>query len=82
MIITGIETHICVTQTAIDGVNGGYRVCVVSDAVSSRNLNDKAVGLERMRQNNVTVVSTEMLIYELLKKAGTPEFKEALKLIK
>jgi nicotinamidase-related amidase len=82
LIITGIETHICVTQTAIEGLNDGYAVFVVSDAVSSRSLDDKAIGLERMRQSGVTIVSTEMLIYELLKKAGTPEFKEALKLIK
>lgn len=82
LILTGIETHICISQTAIEGVDLGYRLCVVSDAVSSRNLDDKAVGLDRLRESGVTIVSTEMLIYELLKKAGTPEFKETLKLIK
>ncbi|MCW4020637.1 MAG: hydrolase [Candidatus Bathyarchaeota archaeon] len=82
LIIVGIEAHICVTQTALESSNNGYRVCVVSDAVSSRNLEDKAVALERLRQNGITVASTEMLIYEILEKAGAPEFKEALKLVK
>lgn len=81
LILTGIETHICVTQTAIEG-SSSYRVCVVGDATSSRNLEDKQVGLERMKQNGVTILSTEMLIYEILRKAGTNEFKEALKLVR
>ena len=82
LIIAGIEAHICVVQTAIEGLCSGYNVCVVEDAVSSRKLSDKATAIERMRQSGVTIVSTEMLMYELLKKAGTPEFKETLKLIK
>jgi len=77
-----LESHICITQTSIEGLGGGYRACVVSDAVSSRKPGDKAISLERMRQSGVVMVSTEMLIYELLRKAGTPEFKEALKLVK
>jgi nicotinamidase-related amidase len=82
LIIVGIEAHICVTQTAIDGRQTGYRICVVEDAISSRNLGDKAAAIERMRQNGVTIVTSEMLIYEILKKAGTREFKQALKLVK
>jgi len=82
LIITGIEAHICVSQTAIEGLSNGYRVCVIGDAVSSRSLEDKAISLERMRQCGVTIASTEMIIYELLKKAATPEFKKALILIK
>jgi len=82
LIITGIEAHICVSQTAIEGLSNGYRVCVIGDAVSSRSLEDKAISLERMRQCGVTIASTEMIIYELLKKAATPEFKKALKLVK
>ncbi len=81
IILTGIETHICVSQTAIEGLSS-HRMCVVSDAVSSRNIEDKHIGLERMKQSGVTIVSTEMLIYEILKKAGTNEFREALKLVK
>lgn len=82
LIIIGIETHICVMQTAIEGVEEGFRVCVISDATSSRNLEDKMIALERLRNSGVIVASTEMLIYELLKRAGTQEFREALKLIK
>ena len=82
LIITGIEAHICITQTAIEGLENGFRTYVVEDATSSRSLEDKATAIHRIRQNGVTVVSTEMLIYELLKKAGTPEFKETLKLVK
>jgi len=82
LILTGIEAHICVAQTAIEGLEKGFRMCVVEDAVSSRNPQDKAAATERMRQSGVTVVSTEMLIYELLGKAGTPEFRETLKLVK
>lgn len=82
LIIVGIETHICVMQTAIEGVKEGFKVCVVSDATSSRNPEDKSAALERLRDNDIIVASTEMLIYELLKRAGTQEFREALKLIK
>jgi len=82
LILAGIETHICVTQTAIEGLENGYKIYVVEDATSSRTLQDKATAINRMRQNGATIVSTEMLIYEILKKAGTPEFKETLKLVK
>ena len=82
LILSGIEAHICVAQTAVEGVDNGFRVVVVEDATSSRNLEDKAIAVQRMMQSGVTVVSTEMLIYELLKKAGTPEFRETLKLVK
>ncbi|MEM2961021.1 MAG: hydrolase [Candidatus Bathyarchaeia archaeon] len=82
LILVGIETHICIMQTSIEGISDGYRICVVSDATSSRNIEDKNVAVERMRQSGVTVTSTEMLIYELLRKAGTQEFREALKLVK
>lgn len=81
VILTGIETHICISQTAIDG-SSKYRMCVVSDAVSSRSIEERSVGLERMIQDGVTILSTEMLIYEILRKAGTNEFKASLKLVK
>ncbi len=82
LIIIGIEAHICVAQTSIEGVKYGYRVCVVSDATSSRKIEDKNIAIERMRQSGVIVTSTEMLMYELLRKAETREFREALELIK
>jgi len=81
VIIAGIESHICITQTVLH-LLPGYRVHVVSDAVSSRAKKNVEVALERMRQSGAVISSTEMVIYELLEKAGTPEFKEALKLVK
>jgi nicotinamidase-related amidase len=81
MIITGVEAHICVAQTALHAVSG-YQVQVVSDAVSSRSLHNRDVALRRMEQGGIAVTSTEMVIYELLEKAGTDIFKEVLKLVK
>jgi len=81
LIVTGIETHICVTQTALDGIRE-YGVHVVSDAVASRSIEDKVVALDRLKQNDVTITTTEMLMYELLTKAGTDEFRKALGFLK
>ena len=82
LVLTGIEAHICVAQTAIEALTYGYRVYAVHDAISSRRLEDKTVAVERMRQHGVTIVTSEMLMYEILRKAGTPEFKKVLKLVK
>jgi isochorismate hydrolase len=81
LIITGIEAHICVAQTALHALSD-YAAHVVSDAVSSRSPHNWEVAVERMRHEGVTITSTEMVIYELLGKAGTDQFREALKLIK
>ena len=81
LIITGIEAHICVSQTALHALSR-HSVHVVSDAVSSRSLHNKEIALERMRQAGIIATSAEMVIYELLGKAGTDEFREVLKLIK
>jgi nicotinamidase-related amidase len=82
VILAGIESHICVTQTALHLLAEGYRVHVAGDAVSSRSPQDRSVALERMRQAGAVVSSTEMVIYELLGKAGTDEFREVLRLVK
>jgi len=81
VILAGIESHICVTQTALS-LLPLFDVHVIADAVSSRTEANKQVALERMRFNGATVSCTEMFIYEVLKRAGTDEFKAALKLIK
>ncbi len=81
LIITGVEAHVCVAQTALSGLSD-YTVHVVSDAISSRSLHNREVALHRMGQNGVTITSTEMVIYELLRKAGTDTFREALALVK
>ncbi len=81
IILTGVETHVCVTQTALHALPD-YTVHVVSDAVSSRTQENRQVGLERMRQHGAIITSTEMVMFELLKRAGTDEFKKVLPLVK
>jgi nicotinamidase-related amidase len=81
LILTGVETHICVAQTALHALPD-FTVHVVSDAVSSRTSANWAVGLERTKQCGACITSTEMVIYELLKRAGTDAFRAALKLVK
>ena len=81
LIIAGIEAHICVAQTALHAISD-YEVHMVSDAISSRSTHNWEVALHRMRQRGVTITSTEMIIYELLRKAGTDVFRETLKLVK
>lgn len=82
IIIAGIETHICVYQTAVHLKQRGYEVEVVADATSSRTLSNHTIGLEKMKSKFVPWTSTEMVLYELLQKAGTDEFKQIVKLIK
>jgi len=81
LIIAGIEAHICVAQTALHALFD-YRVHVVTDAVSSRSDTNYRVALKRMAQAGVTLSSVEMVVFELLEKAGTNTFKEILKIIK
>ncbi len=81
LIITGLEAHICVAQTALYAVQQ-FNVHVVRDAISSRTTDNWNTAVERMRASGVTITSTEMVIYELLTKAGTEEFKKALALVK
>lgn len=75
IIIAGVETHICVVQTAIDLKMAGYDVFVVSNACSSRQQLQHVLGLQRLMHSGVGVVSGEMVIFEWLEKAGTTEFK-------
>lgn len=81
IVVTGIESHICITQTVIH-LLPNYTVHVVSDAVSSRSPDDWKISLKRMKQAGAVISSTEMVMYELLEKAGTEEFKAVLKLVK
>lgn len=81
LILTGVEAHICVAQTALHALSR-YTVHVVNDATSSRTLENRATALERMRGAGAVITSTEMVIYELLQRAGTEEFKSALHLVK
>jgi isochorismate hydrolase len=81
LILTGIEAHICVAQTALYALSD-YRVHVVADAVSSRVTQNRDIALRRMEESGVTLTTTEMFIYEILKRAGSDEFREVLKLVK
>jgi nicotinamidase-related amidase len=82
MLLCGMETHICVMQTALGALEQGYIVHVASDAVGSRNEWNWQVGLERMQNAGAVISSTEMMTYELMRKSGTPQFKELLQYIK
>jgi isochorismate hydrolase len=81
LILCGIEAHICVAQTALYAAPD-YEVHVVADAIASRSAENRRVALERMARSGITITTTEMVIYELLKRAGTDTFKEVLKLVK
>lgn len=82
LLVCGMESHICVAQTVLGALNNGYIVHVASDAVSSRTEWNWKIGLERMRQAGAVISSTEMIIYELLRVAGGPAFKEMLQYLK
>src|SRR5271166_6565041 len=82
VLLCGMEAHICVTQTALGALNDGYLVHVASDAVGSRSEWNWKIGLERMRAVGAITSSTEMMMYELLRCSGTPQFKELLPYIK
>jgi nicotinamidase-related amidase len=82
VVIGGIEAHVCVAQTAIDMAQMGFAVYVAGDAVASRKAESKALALARFGEAGVQVVSTEMVVFELLAVAGTQEFRELSKLIK
>ena len=79
IIICGMETHVCVLQTAAELCAGGFEVFVVVDAVSSRTEENKELGLARMRQAGIQVVSKEMVIFEWLERAGTDSFRSISK---
>ena len=82
LIICGVETHICIYQTALGALKAGYQVRVPADAVSSRDPYNHSTGLRRISDIGGVVVNTELIIYELLHKAGTPEFKALLPFLK
>ena len=82
VLLCGIESHVCVSQTCLDLLEQDYRVFVVADAVSSRTVENCRIGIERMRDAGAVIVSTEMALLELCGAAGTPEFKQLLPLIK
>ena len=82
ILITGIETHVCVYQTVRDLHHHGYEVHLIADATSSRKQFDHDLALERMRHEGIVITTAEMAMCELLKTADSPEFKEIMAYIK
>ena len=82
IVLTGIEAHVCVLQTALNLVDQGFETYVVADAVSSRQKRNVDIALRRMEQEGVLFTSVEMAIFEMLHICGTDAFKRWLKVIK
>ncbi|HLR32063.1 MAG TPA: hydrolase [Fodinibius sp.] len=82
VLVAGIETHVCVYQTAAMLKERDYEVEVVADAVSSRTRQNKEIGLAKMQHLGIAPTSVEMVLYELMEAAGTETFKKMLKIIK
>ena len=80
-LVCGIETHVCVNQTALDLLASGVDVQVAEDAVGSRTDENKRVGLHKMEAAGATLTSVETALFELLGRAGTDEFKQVQRLI-
>jgi nicotinamidase-related amidase len=82
VLIAGIETHICVYQTAMDLTAAGFAVEVVADACSSRTPQNTHIGLEKCRASGAAITSVETALFELLRVAEGPVFKEILNIVK
>lgn len=82
VIICGIESHVCVLQTAIDLKEAGYTPVVVMDCVSSRSFDTIDLAMERFRYEGILMTSMESILFELTRSAGATEFKEISKLVK
>ena len=82
ILLCGVESHICVCQTALEMTAAGFQVHVATDAVSSRTEANCKLGVDKMRQGGVLISSVESALYEMLHEAGTPEFRDILKIIK
>jgi nicotinamidase-related amidase len=82
VLLCGIETHVCICQTAMDLLDEDYDVTVIADAVSSRTPENKRIALESLAFEGASVASTEMALFDLLKTAQHPQFKPIARLVK
>lgn len=82
IVLTGMETHVCVLQTAFGLIEAGFAVFLVADAAASRSPENRSAAIERMRAGGVHIVSSEMVLFEWLEKAATDEFRAILPLLR
>lgn len=82
VIVCGIETHVCVLQTAVDVMAGGRACFVAADAVGSRRVENRDLALTRLRDAGGDIVSSEMVVFEWLRRAGTPLFREVSRMVR
>ncbi len=82
VVIAGMEAHVCAMQAALGLADHGYECFFVHDASGSRRALDHAAAIERLRMNDVQIVTTEMVMFEWLKRADVPEFRELLTIVK
>jgi nicotinamidase-related amidase len=82
VLLSGIEAHVCLYQTTVDLVGSGYEVHVLADAVSSRTAENKAIGLQKMRDAGASITSVETALFELLRAAEGPAFKQIIGIVK
>jgi nicotinamidase-related amidase len=82
VLVAGIETHICIGQTALDLIDGEFNTFVVSDATSARSREMHEVGLTRLRDIGATVLHSESVVYEWMRSADHPRFRDVLQLVK
>ena len=82
IVLFGIEAHVCILKTALDALENNFDVHVVADAAGSRTPENLSTAIERMRQSGAFIVSTEMIIFQLIEKSATVEFKMISKLVK
>lgn len=82
LVVCGAEAHVCVLQTVIDALNGGFGVVLAADAVASRRRVDEEIALRRMAAAGAMLATTEMIVFEWLRQAGTPAFRALAPAIK
>ena len=81
-VIAGMEAHVCAMQAALGLVDHGYQCFFVRDASGSRRASDHSAAIERLRMNGVQIVTAEMVMFEWLKRADVPQFRELLQIVK
>lgn len=82
IVVAGCEAHVCVLQTVLDLIGGGHRVVLVADAIGSRDPVDQAAAIERAARHGAEIVTSEMVLFEWLRDARHPRFREIHKLLK